>query len=45
LVYYADYDVLAFACLLQGGLHVAAYYHAIQALEKYFKGLALSSIE
>jgi hypothetical protein len=23
----------------------AAYYHAIQALEKYFKGLALSSIE
>jgi len=44
-VYYADYDVLAFASLFQGGLRVAAYYHAIQALEKYFKALALSIID
>ena len=44
-VYYADYDVLAFAWLFQGGLHVAAYYHATQAVEKYLKGLALSIID
>jgi HEPN domain-containing protein len=44
-VYYADYDLLAFAWLFQGGLHIAAYYHGIQALEKYLKGLALSVID
>jgi HEPN domain-containing protein len=41
-VAHADDDVLAFAWLLQGGLHVKSYYHAIQAIEKYLKGLALS---
>jgi hypothetical protein len=44
-VYHADYDVLAFAWLFQGGLHVASYYHATQALEKYLKGLALSIVD
>ena len=41
-VFYADYDLLAFAWLVQGGLDVVALYHAIQALEKYLKGLAYS---
>lgn len=41
-VAYADDDLLAFAWLLHGGLFVKSYYHAIQALEKYLKGLALS---
>ena len=44
-VYYADYDVLAFAWLYQGGLLVSAYYHATQAIEKYLKVLALSIID
>lgn len=44
-VHHADYDVLAFAWLFQGGLHVTAYYHATQAIEKYLKGLALSIID
>lgn len=42
LVYHADYDVLAFALLFQGGLHWTSYYHATQAIEKYLKVLALS---
>jgi len=44
-IYYADYDVLAFALLFQGGLHVASYYHATQAIEKYLKALALSVVD
>jgi hypothetical protein len=42
LIFYADFDVLAFALLFQGGLFIASYYHAVQALEKYLKALALS---
>jgi len=42
LVYCADHDLLAFAWLFQGGLRVASYYHAAQAVEKYLKALALS---
>jgi HEPN domain-containing protein len=44
-VYYADYDLLAFAWLYTGGLRVAGYYHATQAVEKYLKSLALSIID
>jgi hypothetical protein len=44
-ILYADYDVLAFALLFQGGLHVASYYHATQAIEKYLKALALSIVD
>jgi HEPN domain-containing protein len=44
-VFYADLDLLAFASLYQGGLRVAGYYHATQAVEKYLKSLALSIID
>ncbi len=44
-VAYADSDLLAFARLYTGGLHVLGYYHAIQAIEKYLKALALSIID
>jgi HEPN domain-containing protein len=44
-VYYADYDLLSFAWLYQGGLRVPGYYHATQAVEKYLKALALSIID
>ena len=44
-VRYGDDDVLAFAWLFLGGLHVTAYYHATQAMEKYLKALALSIID
>ncbi len=42
---YADSDLLAFAWLYQGGLRVAGYYHATQAVEKYLKGLTLSIVD
>jgi HEPN domain-containing protein len=44
-VHYADLDLLAFAYLWQGGLRVLGYYHAVQAIEKYLKALALSIID
>jgi len=40
----ADEDLLAFAWLFCGGLHVPSYYHAAQALEKYFKSLILATV-
>jgi hypothetical protein len=42
-LYYADHDLLAFAWLFCGGLHVPSYYHAAQAMEKYFKSLVLAT--
>jgi len=44
-VFHADHDLLAFAWLYVGGLRVAGYYHATQAVEKYLKALALSLID
>ena len=44
-VFYADYDLLAFAFLYQGGLRLPAFYHGTQAAEKYLKALALSIID
>jgi hypothetical protein len=44
-VHYADLDLLSFGLLYVGGLTVPSYYHATQALEKYFKALALSIID
>ena len=44
-VFYADYDLLSFGLLMKGGLLVPAMYHGTQALEKYFKALALSIID
>jgi hypothetical protein len=41
-VAYADWDLLAFAWLNEGGLRVPGFYHATQAVEKYLKALALS---
>jgi hypothetical protein len=40
----ADEDLLAFAWLFSGGLHLSSYYHAAQALEKYFKSLILATV-
>jgi HEPN domain-containing protein len=42
---HADEDLLAFAWLWKGGLMLPAYYHATQAVEKYFKALCLSIID
>jgi HEPN domain-containing protein len=42
---YADWDLLSFAWLYEGGLHVPGYYHATQAVEKYLKALALSILD
>lgn len=42
-VYYADMDLIAFACLHREGVYSPARYHAVQAIEKYLKALCLSS--
>jgi HEPN domain-containing protein len=44
-VAYADWDLLSFAWLYEGGLRVPGYYHATQAVEKYLKALALSILD
>jgi hypothetical protein len=44
-VFHADQDLLSFAWLHHGGLRVAGYYHATQAIEKYLKSLALSILD
>src|ERR1017187_5782772 len=44
-VHYADFDLLSFAWLNAGGLRVPSYYHAVQAVEKYLKALALSILD
>ena len=44
-VAYADQDLLSFAYLYSGGIRVPGYYHATQAVEKYFKALALATID
>jgi HEPN domain-containing protein len=41
-LHHADEDLLSFAWLFSGGLRVHGYYHAVQAIEKYLKALALS---
>jgi HEPN domain-containing protein len=41
-VSYADWDLLSFAWLYEGGLRVSSFYHATQAVEKYLKALTLS---
>ena len=42
---YADWDLLSFAWLYEGGLRVPSYYHATQAVEKYLKALVLSVLD
>jgi HEPN domain-containing protein len=42
---YADDDLLAFGVLIHGGLYVPAYYHGVQAIEKYLKALVLSILD
>lgn len=44
-VYYADFDLLSFGLLMKGGMFVPAMYHGVQAVEKYFKALALSIVD
>jgi len=44
-IFHADHDLLAFPWLFCGGLRVAGYYHATQAIEKYLKSLALSVVD
>ena len=44
-VAYADEDFLAFGLLMQDNLCSLAFYHSIQAIEKYLKSLALSIID
>jgi hypothetical protein len=44
-VFYADWDLLSFAWLYEGSLHLPGYYHATQAIEKYLKALALSILD
>jgi hypothetical protein len=44
-IYHADNDFLSFAWLYRGALIVHGFYHATQAIEKYFKSLALSIID
>jgi len=39
---YADEDVLSIGLLISGGIFLPAFYHATQAVEKYFKALILS---
>ena len=34
---HADEDLLAFGLLIRGGLHTLAFYHGVQAIEKYLK--------
>ncbi|HEV7674590.1 MAG TPA: HEPN domain-containing protein [Candidatus Angelobacter sp.] len=42
---HADWDLLSFAWLFEGGLHLPAFYHATQAVEKYLKALTLSILD
>jgi HEPN domain-containing protein len=42
---HADWDLLSFGWLYQGGLLVPAFYHATQAVEKYLKALTLSILD
>jgi HEPN domain-containing protein len=42
---YADEDVLSIGLLCAGGLLPPAFYHATQAVEKYFKALILSILD
>jgi len=42
---YADEDVLSIGLLCSGGIYLPALYHATQAVEKYFKALALSILD
>ncbi len=42
---YADEDVLSIGLLTMGGIIVPAFYHATQAIEKYFKALILSILD
>jgi HEPN domain-containing protein len=44
-VSYGDWDLLSFAWLYEGGLHVPGYYHATQAVGKYLKALVLSVLD
>lgn len=44
-VSYGDWDLLSFAWLYEGGLHVPGYYHATQSVEKYLKALVLSVLD
>jgi hypothetical protein len=39
-VFHADYDFMAYCSLLNSMLMVEAYYHGVQAIEKYLKALA-----
>jgi hypothetical protein len=42
---YADEDMLSIGLLVMGGIRAPAYYHATQAIEKYFKALILSILD
>ena len=42
---HADEDLLAFGLLIRGGLHTLAFYHGVQAIEKYLKALVLSILD
>ena len=42
---HADEDLLAFGLLIRGRLHRLAFYHGVQAIEKYFKALVLSILD
>jgi HEPN domain-containing protein len=42
---HADEDLLAFGLLIRGRLHGLAFYHGVQAIEKYFKALVLSILD
>lgn len=42
---HADYDVLAYALLMGGGLFIQSFYHGTQAIEKYMKALIWSQNE
>ena len=42
---HADEDLLAFGLLIRGGLYTLAFYHGVQAIEKYFKALVLSILD
>jgi hypothetical protein len=44
-LFHADFDVMAFGWLLSGKLTDQALYHAIQAIEKYLKTLALTIVD
>ena len=42
---HADEDLLALGLLMRGGLHTLAFYHGVQAIEKYLKALVLSILD